>query len=162
MSLPRCILLVPCLALLGCGTGKDHPESATIAVLGSGKDHLDSATVAALESATRVEVFRIDSSPSTRQNRTAPGETRIGPYLVTAQGKEQGPAFAARLRDVLFDRKTYSNSKSECFSPGVVFRAWNGKESVDILLCFKCQNFKCLVAGGNSGRTKSFFLRRQT
>jgi hypothetical protein len=62
---------------------------------------------------------------------------------VTAQGKDQGKAFAAKLARILRDEKTYSTTFAACFTPGVAFRVWKEKDCVDVIVCFKCLNFYC-------------------
>jgi hypothetical protein len=59
-----------------------------------------------------------------------------------ATGKEKGKDFAKKLTSVLFNEKTYFGERAHCFTPGVVFRVWGGKEldkeSVDVIVCFHC------------------------
>jgi hypothetical protein len=40
----------------------------------------------------------------------------------------------------LQDEKSYG-PPARCFSPGVGFRAWKDKESVDVVICYKCRDF---------------------
>jgi hypothetical protein len=106
---------------------------------------LDDRTKAILAGATRVDVFRTDgmNGPLEKKPR-APGEMRIGGFLVTARGQDQGKEFAARLADILFARGTYSwGGSAACFWPGIAFRVWKDEEAVDVLICFKCENFYC-------------------
>ncbi len=76
-------------------------------------------------------------------------------FLVTAHGKEQGPEFAQRLREVLVDHGTYSSHAVLCFWPGIGYRVWNGDRYVDVLICFECGNLTC-GPPGQHGPTRSF------
>jgi hypothetical protein len=89
-----------------------------------------------LSDASKVEVFRLDPKAGRK-----PGEGRIGGWLITAQGKDQGSEFAAKLDDVLRDNRTFTDKWAKCYDPGVAFRAWRGNECVDVIICFKCSNF---------------------
>jgi hypothetical protein len=116
---------------------------------------LDSQSRAVLAGATKVEVFRTDGMNGLYDSK--PGETRIGGFLVTARGKNQGKEFAAKLADILFARETYSMTYNNCFWPGVVFRVWKGEESVDVLICFKCWNFYCGPPTNDAMESASFY-----
>jgi hypothetical protein len=118
---------------------------------------LDAQTMTVLAGATRVEVFRTDGTngPNDEKPRAA-GEARIGGYLVTARGPDQGPEFAARLADVLLDGRSYSAARMACYWPGVAFRVWSGEEWVEVLVCFHCDNLYCGPATDNVPRTASF------
>src|SRR5271156_1276059 len=121
----RLLLLASCFLVLGCG-----------------KKSLDSRTTAILAGATKVEVFRIDPiSGHMPKSTRKEGEKRIMGFLVIAQGKDQGKEFADKLSQILFDRATYSDQISMCFDPGVAFRVWKDDEALDVLICFKCNNF---------------------
>lgn len=105
---------------------------------------LDKRTKTILAGATRVEVFRLDGDNRSSVEKPArEGDKRIGGFLVTAQGQNQGKAFAAKLADILSDRSTYALAFAGCFSPGVAYRIWKDEESVEVLICFKCHNFYC-------------------
>ncbi len=111
---------------------------------GAGKNRLGSRTMAVLAGATKVEVFRLDGQEIFFAPQPRPeGEKRVGGYLVTAQGQDQGKEFADRLADILADERTYSDARPTCFRPGVAFCVWKGEEVVDVLLCFQCSNFYC-------------------
>jgi hypothetical protein len=72
----------------------------------AGRSRLDRRTRAILEGATRVEVFRLDGKNDAEP--AAEGEERIGGFLVTAHGSDQGKEFSGELADILADEKTYS------------------------------------------------------
>jgi hypothetical protein len=123
----RLLVLALCVPFLGCG---------------SSRKGLDSQSASILTGATKVEVFRTDSQNGPHdQKQKKEGESRIGGYLVISQGKDQGKEFAARLADILSDKATYSTSFAKCFDPGVAFRIWKDEDALDVLICFKCDNF---------------------
>ena len=108
----------------------------------SAQSFLGAEAVAILKGATRVEVFRIEPMmPPKYAGRTIEG------FPVISQGKDQGAAFAARLRAILLDDGTYSfdSAKGCIFSPGVVFRFGDGSGSVDIITCYQCSEFKIVA-----------------
>jgi hypothetical protein len=108
--------------MLGCGSGKPEPQP-------------DRRTRSILEGATAVEVYRIDS-----EKVAAPGDPTLDGYLVVARGQDRGEEFAARLAEVLLDPGTYSHSFALCFDPGVAYRLRKGRECLDIVICFHCEN----------------------
>ncbi len=118
---------------------------------------IDSGTSTVLAGATRVEVFRTEGmkEPPDGRRRTA-GGPRIGGFLIIGRGQDQGKDFAARLADILFARDTYSWSYAACYMPGVAFRVWKGEEAVDVLICFKCDNFYCGPPTDQARETASF------
>jgi hypothetical protein len=120
----------------------------------AGGGRLDRRTRAILEGATRVEVFRLDGKNGPQP--AAEGEERIGGFLVTARGKDQGKEFAGELADILADEKTYSRGGEACFWPGVAFRVWKGEECVEVLVCFLCDNFYCGPPAPGEGVKGSF------
>jgi hypothetical protein len=109
---------------------------------GGGKGRLDSRTAGILAGATKVEVFRIDGrNDPPDPTPIKPGDPTVGGYAILTRGNNQGQEFAAKLRDILTDDKTYTNKYAGCFWPGVAFRIWKGEDSVDVIICFKCRNF---------------------
>lgn len=87
---------------------------------------------AILREGARVEVFRVAPEPS--QGPT--DGLKIGRYSVLAQGKDQGPDFAARLAEAL---SGHPKLLKKCgIQPGVAFRIWRGEQCVEVLVCFKC------------------------
>lgn len=132
MTKLRLLVLLPWVFLLGCGGGKGR---------------LDWLTRGVLAGATKVEAFRIDAKngpeTSPEDRRRVEGERRIGYWLITAQGRDQGKEFADKLAGILLDDKNYSDTFADCFEPGVAFRVWKGQESVDVVICFHCDNIYC-------------------
>jgi hypothetical protein len=126
-----------CVGVLGLsivlpGWAEDKPAEVSAKV----KEKLGARTLAILSGATKVEVFRID-----REQPNKDSDKKIGEYFITATGKEQGKDFVARLTPLLFDERTYFRSRpSRCHDPGVAYRLWKDKESVEILVCFHCKN----------------------
>lgn len=157
MTTTRLLGLALLLALTGCSTplpeppAGDVPRGPTPAAV---KKTLGEPTVAVLEGATKVEVFRIKSNRTDAESQSA--AKTIGGYPVTAQGKDQGQAFARKLADVLLDEKTYSKSFAKCYEPGVAFRVWKGEEHVDVVICFMCSNFYCGPPVNQASENASF------
>jgi hypothetical protein len=112
----------------------------TLPGCGRRASHLDGSTRAIIAGATKVEVFRIDGN---EQKAGTDGERRIGGFLVLTQEQDQGKEFAQRLAEVVLNEEAYTEESAKCFLPGVVFRAWKGPECVDVVICFKCDNFYC-------------------
>jgi hypothetical protein len=127
MILNRCLVAVALLLLLGCGTGKHR---------------LDGRTAGILAGATKVEVFRIDGrNDPPDPTPIKPGDPTVDGYAILARGKDQNREFASKLTDILTDDKTYTDIHAACFWPGVAFRLWKGEQSVDVIICFHCDNF---------------------
>jgi hypothetical protein len=118
---------------------------------------VDAQTRAILAGATTVEVYRTDGMNRPRANKPCQaGELRIGGFLVTARGQDQGADFAARLAAVLSNPETYSDSRALCYNPGVAFRVKHGAEAVDVLICFRCDNFYLGPPTDHARETASF------
>ncbi|HTU88524.1 MAG TPA: hypothetical protein VMF69_00365 [Gemmataceae bacterium] len=127
MTLNRLLVPAAFLLLLGCSAGKGRPDGRTAGILAG---------------ATKVEVFRIDGrNDPPDPTPIKPGDPTVGGYAILARGHDQRQEFAAKLRDILTDNKTYTNNFVNCFWPGVAFRVWKGEDSVDVIICFKCGNF---------------------
>lgn len=131
MNLCRILVAMPIMLLFGSGCA-------------SAKKRFDDKTVAILSGATKVEVFRLDGTNYLESEKeTKPNEKRMGGFLVTAQRKDQDKDFAAKLTNILFDERTYSKTFAKCFWPGVAFRVWKDQTFIEVLICFKCDNFYC-------------------
>jgi hypothetical protein len=133
--------LMALILVVGCSSAEMPSRSEPSA---KARKYLGDEALWVLAGGTRVETFRIDGESRRAGKSQGPGE-RIGSYLLLSRGKDQGPDFAADLAAVLFKDETYFDGGSACFSPGVVFRVWNGEASADILVCFKCNNFEVNV-----------------
>ena len=92
-----------------------------------------------ISGATRVECFRIDPRIAEKGGQERDAKFIDG-YPITSTGKERGRDFAEKLAAALTDEKSYGGP-ARCFFPGVGFRAWNGEESVDVIICYLCSNF---------------------
>jgi hypothetical protein len=104
---------------------------------------LPEGTKNVLRGASKVQVFRLKAEEINQPVKRLPTEENIDGHLVTGRGAEQGKAFAGRLARTLLDEKLYSQGFSDCFEPGVVFRVWSGDKTVDVMICFKCNNLYC-------------------
>ena len=98
-----------------------------------------------LRDADRVEVFRVQSQVVDSHAQLGP----LGGYPVLAVGKELGPDFAKRLGKVLRSWAVAPSSKKCVFEPGVAFRVWAGDRSLEVLICFKCDDLWPRVVGEN-------------
>jgi hypothetical protein len=94
-----------------------------------------------LSSPDRIEVFRIHGYESQAGGRTLRG------YPILAEAVKLRPDFARRAAAVLLQPGNYEWLRKKCaFTPGVALRFWRVTESVDVLLCFSCN--QCLFAFG--------------
>lgn len=141
-----------CLLVLACGIGVCLPCN-----IAWGVDGIDDRTVTILKKADKVEVFRVDGTWPHKP--PAPSEQAISGWRVLSQGRDQGPEFAARLADILADEASYSQKFAGCFDPGVGYRIWRGKDRVDFIICFHCDNFYLgpPVKGKMVSETASFY-----
>jgi hypothetical protein len=122
------LALVVLIGLLGC-TAKPAAKRPT------------AARFRILDEANKVEVFRLDPNDGPYNKKPKlPGQTRIGGYLVTAQGSDQGRDFAAKLAEILSDDATSTDEFVKCYDPGVAFRASHDGETLDIIICYMCEN----------------------
>jgi hypothetical protein len=127
VSPKRFLFLTLPLLVLGCGSGKGRPDRRTAGILAG---------------ATKVEVYRIDGrNDPPDPTPIKPGDPTVGGFAILARGKDQDRPFAAQLADILADEKTYTDKFAACFWPGVAFRIYQGGECVDLVICFKCDNF---------------------
>jgi hypothetical protein len=95
-----------------------------------------------LRNADRVEVFRV----APIRPRTSTGDT-IGGYPTLAVGKEQGSEFAARLSTALRRWGVTWTSEKCGLLPSVAYRVWAGDQALEVLVCFKCDDFWPRVVG---------------
>lgn len=130
------------------------------------KKHLGERDASFLANASRVEVFRIKDAAF-----FARPDPQIRAYREVTAGNEQRKEFAASLATILLDDKTYSDfGQWNCLpDPGVAFRVWSGKISVEAVLCFRCDIFELNVidaegtliysAQENFGPVRAAFLK---
>ncbi|MEK7466871.1 MAG: hypothetical protein AAB074_05595 [Planctomycetota bacterium] len=86
-----------------------------------------------LEGADRVETFRTHSE----RDETV-GANVVDGYPVVKTGPEKDAAFAKRILSQLKHEETEPNDLECAFVPHDAFRVWKGKEHVDVLICFHC------------------------
>jgi hypothetical protein len=137
------LLLVLAVSLLSADekpAGKEPSEKV--------KKHLGEATLKILHGATRVECFRIGGKPA---EKAADPAKDIDGYPVVVTGKEQGKEFAAELAALLLEEKSLFGGQARCFFPGVGFRLWKEKESVDVIVCYLCTGLR-IVARDPEGK----------
>lgn len=102
---------------------------------------LGDRTIFLLNGATRVETFRLDDS---RDGDPAKADTtgqEIVDYPLSYRGHTLGPKFAAELSRAVQDPRAYvgPNDVTCLINPGVAFRAWQGRECVEVIVCYHCQ-----------------------
>lgn len=102
---------------------------------------LGTRTLFVLNGATRVEAFRLDDSRDGDQVKDGTTGQEIVDYPLTFQGQTLGPPFAAKLTRAVRDPRTFigPNDVTCLINPGVAFRAWRGRECVEVILCYHCQ-----------------------
>lgn len=95
---------------------------------------LGSHTLSLLDGAQRVETFRLKSDPQDEER------SQIRDFPLRYVGPTQGREFAARVAAVLHAARTFwgPNDVTCLPDPGVAFRLWRGRECVEVLLCFHC------------------------
>ena len=69
---------------------------------------------------------------------------------MTATGADQNAGFGLRLATIFLEPATYrfDVAKACIFDPGVGFRVWSGSRSIDLLLCFNCDEFQFIARDG--------------
>jgi hypothetical protein len=124
-----------CLALAATGFAAGPPL----------REHLGSRGASILRGATRVEILRVKAIPYS--------EPAPRPYEIVRAGPTRDAKFAARLADVLLgDGVTVGASRCP-FSPGVAFRAYQGEQAVEVVVCFHCEDLMAGIVGtGKPGR----------
>jgi hypothetical protein len=119
---------------------KDGPKPETVG------ERLGEATTRILNGATRVEAFRVGDKPAEK-----PEGKQVGGYAVLSAAGEKRKDFAKRLASLVQDEKSLFSAQARCFSPGVAFRLWNERESVDVVVCYKCWGLR-LTARDAAGK----------
>jgi len=79
-----------------------------------------------------------------------PGSTYIGDYEVIGEGVSIPAAQASALLQVLRNPAAFeSGVKVKCaFRPGVAYRCGTGKDAIDLLVCFACDEVAVVPLGG--------------
>jgi hypothetical protein len=127
---------------------------------------LGRTTVRVLDAGDRVEVFVLGPQPigargfadDSTGNQLPPGTPlTIQRYPVRQVAPSQGRAFAQQVARLILDERSYeprmypfgrSVMKACAFAPGVAFRVWARTRSVDVLLCFPCDEIAVAYVGG--------------
>ena len=153
----------PVRAKPGAALVRRHPRSAVLLFEDQATRRrrydrwLGRDATAVLQAPDRIEAFALHPWPADRPPAEhehdppvvlPPGApTQMGGRPVYAVGKPLGEEFARRLVAVLFDDATYSEEsppfghrwfKSCLFEAGVGYRIWSGRQSVDVMFCFLC------------------------
>ena len=124
---------LPALGLIGCLGCGQSPKPDVRPHTSQLRDNLSDSGISILKGETRVEVFRVASEEVQKPTNNA-----IEGYPILATGKEQGEEFAARLTSILLGKGVTQNEKKCGLEPGVAYRLWKGNQSVEVLVCFKC------------------------
>jgi len=112
------------------------------------KKFLGEDTIAILKAPTRVEVFRVKGFSD---QKPKPDQETIGGFAVIAKAKDLDKQALQKLAALLLNRKTYYNEggdgngsmgKKCAFSPGIAYRVWKDKASVDVLICLSCDELQ--------------------
>jgi hypothetical protein len=115
-------------------------EEPTTKVPAAVKRDLGDPAVAVLAGATKVEVFRLEKTPTRPPKPAGIGADEFQ-FAVTATGKVRGEEFAAKVRDLLFDPATRTPSGASGFRGDVGFTVWKDKESVTVVVDFEGSQF---------------------
>jgi hypothetical protein len=98
--------------------------------------------------ADRVEVFRLFP-----RGQEKPQGELLGGVAYFAKAKEQGPALAARVAQIVLEPTSYllpGQLTRQCyFEPGAGLRVWGGKEFADVIICFNCSQLAVLENNRN-------------
>lgn len=110
-------------------------------------DFLSAEVVDILKNATKVEVYRVHRQPKA-------GDESIGGFKIIGKGKEQDKDFAAAVRAIAFDEKTYNFEAAKAceFDPGVAYKFISGEKSCILLVCFTCKELEFQIEP-KSGKT---------
>lgn len=134
----RCLSTVALLSLL---VSIMPPTARADQGRSSVSESLGVLTVKVLGEASRVETFRVGAAVRPRRDGKMPPPAAVDQWLIVAAGKPQGAVFAGRLRALLLDARMYPDVRGRCLlEPGVAFRLWSGLQSVDVILCFHCDD----------------------
>ncbi len=127
---------------------------------------LGEKTVSILKGATRVETFRLIESPYGDPAKAGTSGDEIADYPISSQGQIVGREFAADLSHAVLDPRTFAgmNDTTCDINPGVAFRAWRGRECVEVIVCYHCQQMLVTTKDAQGHMTHSayteFYLNR--
>jgi hypothetical protein len=97
------------------------------------KNFLGRSGTIVMRAPTKIEAWRIHGGPSQADTNSTP--------------KQLDVALAKQLGDIMLDPDTYdfNSAKPGCeFQPLAGFRVWHDKRSVDVILCFHCNELKLI------------------
>ena len=138
---------------------------------------LDATTKSILVGADRVETFRliedadIERTPAELAEEQAassgPHVKKLDDYTILRVGPLQSRSFAAGLVGAL-SKVNGPGMMTQCFSPGVGYRVWEGQAHVDLCVCFYCSGVEIITKDathkivyqehGSLGRSRAAFL----
>jgi hypothetical protein len=121
--------------------------------------------ISILRGTTKVETFRIADTEDLdyafgRHKDVRSKLGMIDGYTITSNGKVADEGFAERLSGYLLHGEHYFVSFDCLPDPGVAFRAWRGRESVSLIICYECDRLKVFVhdeGGSIVHRGSSYF-----
>ncbi len=127
---------------------------------------LGEKAVSILQGATRVETFRLVDGPYDGYVKAGTSGDEIADYPVSSHGQTVGREFAADLSHAVLDPRTFAglNDTSCEINPGVAFRAWRGRECVEVIVCYHCQQMLVTTKDAQGHMTHTayteFYLNR--
>ncbi len=137
------------LAIPACSADPPSPKATPTRMTANA--FLGDRAIAILDDAKIVEVYRINPIQTSERK----GEL-IQNYPILSRGKDQDERFANALRKILLDAATYSFelSKGCMFEPGVAFRIRTPGGTLEVILCFQCNELNFVVEDARGGRIR--------
>ena len=120
--------------------GEGGERSAGAKTPFSVRGYLGTSITKVLEEADRAEAFRLGKLGG----EALPELPKLGPYPILKQSAPLDATFAARLRDLILDPKSYNSGPAKACKPryGVAFRlVGKSGEPVLAFFCFECGDF---------------------
>lgn len=109
---------------------------------------LDSKTASILAGAGRVETFRLADyhehlgrPPEEFKAMETRKFGKMGTFTIVRVGAPRDREFSLGIARAL-GQASVGMAGSMCFDPGVGFRSWRGRESVDVAICFNCSGIE--------------------
>ncbi len=123
------------------------------------RNKLGEKTVSILQGATQVETFRLVDGPYDDYAKAGTTSDEIIDYPVHSQGQVFGRKFAANLAHAVLDPRTYAamNDNTCEINPDVAFRAWRGRECVEVILCYHCHQMLVTTKDAQGHMTHSAY-----
>jgi hypothetical protein len=111
-------------------------------------DGPDEATTRLLRAVTQAETYRTHSvgtgDDERRDKNPKDQDAYIGLWPIDKRGPTMNRDYAQRVAAFLLDRSNFLEHRSpgdtkRCiFDPGVIIRLRSGKDTIDVVICFKC------------------------